>query len=290
MPDGVIHDLGYAHYDGERLGRGAIARSLAVETAKGAFGFGRSTRAKVMPFLILVAISLPALIIVVVATLTDRDELAVRYTTYVFLTQLLVMIFVASQAPAAVSRDLRFRVMPLYFSRPLQRDDYILAKYAALTAATLALMVLPLTILLVGALLAELPVGEQVPDYLRALGGAVVVALVLSAIALLVAALTPRRGLGVAAIIAALTLLVGIQGTVQAIGEQNDNQTLADYSGLISPFGLADGIQTSVLGAATELETSPPGAVGGLVFVLVAVALIGGCLLALRRRYRRVTL
>ena len=33
-------------------------------------------------------------------------------------------------------------------------------------------MALPITLLLVGALLAELPLGEQLPDYLRAMAGA----------------------------------------------------------------------------------------------------------------------
>ena len=67
---GVIHDLGYRHYDGVRLGRAAITRALFVESAKGAYGLGRSTRSKVMPLLLLAAISLPALIIAVVAAVT----------------------------------------------------------------------------------------------------------------------------------------------------------------------------------------------------------------------------
>ena len=48
----------------------------------------------------------------------------------------------------------------------------MLAKYAAMATALFILMALPLTILFVGALLAKLPFGEQVPDYLRALAGA----------------------------------------------------------------------------------------------------------------------
>ena len=70
-----------------------------------------------------------------------------------------------------MSRDLRFRVAPLYFSRPLSRQQYVQAKYAGMATALFILMALPITLLFAGALLAELPLGEQLPDYLRAHGG-----------------------------------------------------------------------------------------------------------------------
>ena len=56
-----------------------------------------------------------------------------------------------------MSRDLRFRVAALYFSRPLSRQQYVQAKYAGMAAALFLLMALPITLLLAGALLAELP-------------------------------------------------------------------------------------------------------------------------------------
>jgi ABC-2 type transport system permease protein len=125
--DGAIHDIGYRHYAGQRLGRGYVARALFAESAKGAYGLGRSARAKVMPMLLLAAICLPAIIVAVVAGVTGVGELPGGYTSYLVSTQLLVSVFVASQSPAIVSRDLRFRVMSLYFSRPLARADYVLA-------------------------------------------------------------------------------------------------------------------------------------------------------------------
>ena len=39
------------------------------------------------------------------------------------------MLFCAVVAPELVSRDLRGGVLPLYFSRPLTRIDYALAKW-----------------------------------------------------------------------------------------------------------------------------------------------------------------
>jgi len=287
---GVIHDLGYRHYDGPRLGRAHIARALFVESAKGAYGLGRPGRSKIMPMLILASMCLPAVIIAVIAGVTKADKLPGDYTSYVLNVSLLVMIYVAGQAPASVSRDLRFRVMSLYFSRPLERIDYVVAKLAAMTTALFLLMALPLTILLAGAALAKLPISEQLPNYLRSLAGAALVALVLAGIALVIAALTPRRGLGVAAIIAVLVMLAGIQGVVQTIAIEQKAATFAGYAGMISPFTLVDGVQHALLGARTDLPAGPGGITEGLVFLAVIVLVVAGCFGALLLRYRKVSI
>jgi ABC-2 type transport system permease protein len=287
---GVIHDLGFRHYDGPRLGRGYITRALFLESAKGAYGLGRSARSKVMPMLLFGAMCLPAFIVAVVAAVTDVTELPGGYTSYVLNVSLLVAIYVAGQAPASVSRDLRFRVMSLYFSRPLERIDYVVAKYAAMATATFLLMAAPLTILLAGALLAKLPIDEQVPDYLRSMAGALLVALVLAGIGLVIAATTPRRGLGVAAIIAVFAVLAGVQGAVQAIAVEENQDTFAGYSGLLSPFTLVDGVQSAVLGADSGLPAEPPGVLGAVVFVAATLLLIAGCFGALLLRYRKVSI
>ncbi|MEP7179252.1 MAG: hypothetical protein ABI775_09210 [Pseudonocardiales bacterium] len=285
---GVIHDLGYRHYDGPRLGRAVITRALFFESAKGAYGLGRSARSKVMPMLLLAAMCLPALIISIVTVVTQAD--APDYTAYLVNTELLTMVYLASQSPASVSRDLRFRVISLYFSRPIRRIDYVAAKYAAMVVALLVFTVLPLTILFAGALLAKLPVGDQVPNYLRALAGAGLLALVLAGIGLVIAALTPRRGLGVAAVIAVLALLAGVQGFVQAIANDNGRDTVAGYAGLISPFTIVDGVQSALLGAHTVLPAQPPGIGGGLLFLLAALVIVAGSFGILLMRYRKVSI
>src|SRR5215471_9331882 len=63
-----------------------------------------------------------------------------------------MVIFVAAQAPELVSRDLRSHVLPLYLCRPLRRLDYPLAKYAAFTAACLAVIEIPLVFLYLGTI------------------------------------------------------------------------------------------------------------------------------------------
>jgi ABC-2 type transport system permease protein len=226
---------------------------------------------------------------VIVTSVVGLDQLPTEYTAYAADLQVAVIIFLGSQSPAIMSRDLRFRVVTLYFSRPLSRRQYVAAKYAAMTTALFGLLALPLTILFVGALLAELPLGEQLPDYLRSLGGAALLALVLAGIGLLIAALTPRRGLGVAAVVAVLLVLVGLQATVRVLAEEFGQPTLAGYAGLISPFSLVDGVVSTVLGGDSAYGGEPPGTLGALVFVGALVALVVGCFAALVARYRKVS-
>jgi ABC-2 type transport system permease protein len=285
---GAIHDIGYRHYDGPRLGRGYLRTSLFAESLRGSYGLGRSARSKIVPILLLAGLSLPALIIALVTSAFGADRLPITYTSYPFRVQVAIAIFIAAQAPAIMSRDLRFRVISLYFSRPLTRSDYVFAKYAAMTTALFVLMALPLTILFVGALLAKLPLRDQLPDYLRAMAAAVLYALIIGGIGLLVAAMTPRRGLGVAAVVSVLLVLSGVQLAVLGIADEFGQERLAGYSGLLSPFSLVDGVVTKLLGAQSSLPAAPPDTLGGLIFAAVYVLVVVGCYVALLMRYRRV--
>jgi len=286
-PTGAIHDIGYRHYDGPRLGASYIRRSLYVDTLRGAFGLGRSARSKVMPFLLLAVMVLPAITMGIVTGYFGLEELPLGYTSYYFAFQLVITIFVASQAPAAMSRDLRFRVAPLYFSRPLSRQQYVQAKFAAMATAIFILTALPVTLLFASALLAKLPLDEQVPDFLRSLGGAAVLALLLAGIGLLIAAMTPRRGLGVAAVVGVLLVLSGIQVTVRALAEEFGTDAAAGYAGLISPFTLVDGVMAGPFGAETIMAHGPADVVASAIFCAVVVLLVVACYAGLLARFRK---
>jgi ABC-2 type transport system permease protein len=298
---GAIHDIGYRHYDGPRLGPTYIARSLFVHSLRGAFGLGRSARTKVMPLLLLAVMVLPALLIAAISIFTNDSELPLEYTSYAVHLQVIVSIFVASQAPQSVSRDLRYRVVALYFSRPLSRHAYVQAKMLALSAALFLLIALPLLVLYGGALLAQMAWWHNTRGLLVALAGAVVFAVVLASIGLVIAAFTPRRGLGVAAVVAVLLVLSGVESAVQNIAQHEggaktvvngvvqNSSTLAGYAGLISPFTLVDGVQTWALRAKTSINSGPPGTTGGIVFALVTIALVACCYGLLLLRYRRVS-
>jgi ABC-2 type transport system permease protein len=286
---GVIHDIGFRHYTGPRLGRGYLLRSLYIDGLKGAYGLGRSAKSKIFPFILLAITILPALIVVITVGVSNDTELPLQFTEYVPDISIVVAIFLASQSPASVSRDLRFRVMPLYFSRPLSRNDYVLAKYAALSSALFILMGLPLVVLYVGALLSKLSFWTNTKGVLGGLIGAALFALLLAAIGLLIASITPKRGFGVAAVITVIVVLTSVAGILQALAKDHDREKLAGYLGGINPFGLVDGVQVWLFGADSSYDVGPSGNVAGIVFLLLVIVEIAACYGLLLLRYRKVS-
>ena len=284
----VIHDIGFRHYTGERMGRPWVRRSLLVETVRGIFGLGRPARAKVMPWTLISMLAVPPLIIALVIVLTGADELPMSYTDYPAGFWLVVALFVGGAAPYCVSRDLRHGVMPLYLSRPMDRADYVWAKFLGLTLCVFGVMAVGETLLLVGALLAELPPGDQLTGWLGGLLACALLAVLLSAIALAIAAFTPRRGLGVAVIITALVMVSGMVEMLIEIAREKDLMTLAEYLPVLDPFGLVDGLAVGILGVGSSRGHALPDAPLGIVVYLAAWAgVVAGCLWLLVRRYRK---
>ncbi|MFG2027085.1 ABC transporter permease [Streptomyces sp. NPDC048825] len=286
-----IHNIGYRNYDGPRLGRAYARRSLYSQSLRGSYGLGRSAKSKVLPMLLFVVMCVPAAIMVAVAVATTAKDLPVDYTRYAIFLQAVIGLYVASQAPQSVSRDLRFKTVPLYFSRPIETADYVRAKYAALASAMFILTAAPLLVLYVGALLAKLDFTDQTKGFAQGLVSVALLSLLFAGIGLVISAVTPRRGFGIAAVIATLTISYGAVSTVQAIAyEQNSTDAIA-WLGLFSPITLIDGVQTAFLGASSSF----PGEVGpsngeGVVYLLVVLGLIAGCYGLLMRRYRKVGL
>lgn len=300
---GVIHDLGYRHYEGPRLGRAAIIRALYWHSLRSAFGIGRGAKAKIVPIVVFVLMCLPAIVNAIAMAQHPGQQPVVDYDTYTYpLRTLVLLIFIAAQAPELVSRDLRSHVLPLYYSRPLRRNDYPLAKYAAFTAACLLIIEIPLIILYAGNLLSAgggSAVWDQTKALLPGLGVGALWALLLAAIGLVLASFTGRRAYatGMIAIYFFLTwilakLLVSIAwhgappgpgpgGVVTAAAPLG-----ARLPGLISPFTVVDGVRQWLGGTNPGPIPNPGGAgvVYGLMFLLLLAASLGG----LAARYRKV--
>ncbi|WP_406393613.1 ABC transporter permease [Streptomyces sp. NBC_00887] len=287
-----IHNIGYRSYDGVRLGRAYARRSLYSQSLRGSFGLGRSAKSKVLPMLLCGVMCLVALIIVAVAIATpNMTKLPIKYTAFAIYLQAVIGLFIASQAPQSVSRDLRFKSVPLYFSRPIERVDYVVAKFAAMASALLILTGLPLVILYAGALLAKFDFADQTAGFGQGLVSVALLSVLFAGIGLVVAALTPRRGFGVAAVIAVLTITYGAVSTVQAIAWSTDSMGAITWLGLFSPITLIDGVQTAYLGATTNFPGGVgPGAGAGVAYLIVVLALVAGSYAVLMRRYRRVGL
>ncbi|MFI6049859.1 ABC transporter permease [Streptomyces violascens] len=286
-----IHNIGYRNYDGPRLGRAYARRSLFSQSLRGAYGLGRSAKSKVLPMLLFAVMCVPAAIMVAVAVATKANDLPVQYTRYALFLQAVIGLFIAAQAPQTVSRDLRFKTVPLYFSRPIERLDYVLAKFAAMASALFVITGAPLVILYVGALLAKLDFADQTKGFAQGLVSVALLSLLFAGLGLVIAALTPRRGFGVAAVIAVLTVSYGAVSAVQAIAFNQGSPGAVQWLGLFSPITLIDGVQTAFLGASSNFPGGHgPGSGTGVVYLLVVLALIYGSYAVLMRRYRKVGL
>jgi ABC-2 type transport system permease protein len=292
---GVIHDIGYQHYDGPRRGRASIVRALGGHSLRSAFGLGRGAKAKIVPVTAFVLMCLPAVANAV--SVARGGGRLVPYDTYVFQLRVFIMIiFIAAQAPELVSRDLRSHVLPLYFSRPLHRLDYPLAKLAAFILACLAVLEIPLLLLYLGTI-TQAHGASSIWHETRALIPGLLVgimwAVLLAAIGLVLASLSGRRAYATGAIAICLFLSWMLAGVLHAVATGRSPFTGgagvatagARLSGLVSPFTVLDGVR-QWLGGTSEGPIPPPGNYGplyGAVFlVLLAVALAG-----LAVRYRK---
>ena len=300
---GVIHDLGYQRYDGPRLGRQRIVAALAWHSFRSAFGFGRGVKAKVVPAIVMIAICLPA--VVNAFAMSRGNTRLVDYDTYApVLRDLTMTVFLAVQAPELVSRDLRSRVLPLYFSRPIKPGDYPLAKYLGFTAACLVVLEVPLLLLYAGSVVnvhGGAAVWAQTSALVPGLLLGVMWAVSLAAISLFLASLSARRGLATGAVaiaflltytLAQILLQVETQAAIVAPGHfgRPVPVTIGEkVAGLFSPFTLFDGVRRW-LGGTNLSDNVPKVGAFGAVYALVLIVIVGLCVYGLAARYRRARL
>ncbi|TYB58114.1 ABC transporter permease [Nonomuraea sp. PA05] len=279
-----IYDIGYRHYDGPRLGRGHSTRALAVHSLRGVFGLGRPARSKIVPFALAAIMVLPS--IVGIALMALAQQRGIPYSGFAVVMQAVVAIFLAAQAPTVVAPDLRYRVLPLYLSRPVTIAEYVGAKVAAMTVAVFALIAVPLTLTFLGELVVDMPGPPATGEYFGALLMALLLAVLLSAFGLALASFTPRRGLGVASVITVYLLSSAsvpiIYGSLYSTG----NESAAAWAWLANPFWLVDSVQHWLFGTpphSIESAAYPSGPASAVVLVL----LIALGLAALGLRYRK---
>ena len=317
---GVIHDIGYRRYTGRRLGRAQIIRALYWHSLRSAFGFGRGAKAKIVPVITFVVICLPAVVSAV--SVARGNGRLVPYDTYLVQLRVVVMIiFIAAQAPELVSRDLRSHVLPLYFCRPLRRLDYPLAKLAAFVTACLAMIEIPLLLLYLGTI-AQSHSGSAIWQQTRALIPGLLVglmwAVLLAAIGLALASLSGRRAYATGAIanyffltwiLAEILIQVTQRNVVRAVSPppgavvapppgappgavaQKFQEVVqvpttgAHLSGLVSPFTTLDGVRQWLGG--TSPGPVPGVAHYGPLYGAMVLALLAASLAGLVARYRK---
>jgi len=288
VPADVIHDIGYRHYDGPRLGRRYATRSLYTLTLRGSFGLGRSIKSKILPMGLLALMCVPALIIVAVAVYLKSGKLPLEYEHYLTIMGFVIAVFIAAQAPVALSRDLRFMTVPLYFSRPITAGDYVRAKFAAMFTAMFVLTGLPLLIMWIGSLLASMGFVYNLEHFGYGLAAAALYSLLYSSLGLLIASGTPRRGFGVAGIIMVLLISAAVAGVVYGVVNRQDQSNAAYWANAINPGGMVDSTVTWMFKLPTSADIGVPSTLGGFVFLAEIIALSAAAYGLLVRRYRKI--
>ena len=286
---GTIYDLGYRHYDGPRLGRRGAIGAIIGAGLRAIFGLGRSGRAKILPWGAIVLGLLPAGVAVAIRVLVGDIVELYSYQNYLWGIGALLPIFVAAQAPELVVNDIRHHVLPLYFSRPIGRFDYVLAKLIALSAALLGLTLLPVLVLFGGRVLAAEDLFGALGDEIGALpaivGSGVLHAVVLASLGLAICSLAARRAYAAGAVLAVFLIGSVISGTFQ----EQENLGLEWVAPFANPLAILDGAREWLFGG--SVAESPVAAAdlplvtyGAATAILLAISL---AILAIR--YRRVT-
>lgn len=281
MSESVIYDIGYQRYEGQRLGRRSAVVSLYWHGLRGLFGLGRPAKSKVLPWLVVAIMFIP--IIVLIAVMSRTGTQVERYDFYPFQLQAPLAIFLAAQAPELLSRDQRYQVLPLYFSRPIRRSDYAWAKLAAMVTAMFALIAGPLLVYWLGSIatISHHPgdARHQTAQFALGLLNAVFHAILLGSLGVVIAAFARRRAFATAAVIGVYLITSAVAGALSGLPNNNGR-----YGQLFSPFTLLDGLRVWLLHGKVLNESAVPSAAYGAV----SVACVAVFVVVLLRRYRKI--
>lgn len=280
-PTGVIHDIGYQRYTGPRLGRWYAVRSLYVHSVRTAFGIGRTGKSKVFPWFV-VGIAF-AVALIAVAVRSQSKTVFISYLQFPDTIGIPVLLMLAIVAPELVSRELRAQVLPLYFSRPLRRTDYALAKFAALATALWLVFAGPQLLMFLGGVFSRTDGAAgawvEFTDFAVGVAYAAIAAVVFSAIGILVASLSGRRAVAAAAIVATFLVTVPVVGVLEALGTDTTRHIVP----VINPVTLVEGVKVWVF----QVNTFQIGDFGP-AYVGIACGVVAACIALLLVRYRKV--
>ncbi|MDG2261206.1 MAG: ABC transporter permease subunit, partial [Actinomycetota bacterium] len=222
----------------------------------------------------------------------------VEHHDYFGLIQIVIVLFVAAMASDLVGNDRKNNTLPLYFSRPIERDDYVLAKIAALATALMSLTLLPQLLVFIGNWLGATDgtgwLGDNISDVWRIGASSTLASVQLAVIGLAIAMFTTRRAFALTSVLAALWFsVVFTGGLVTVLGPG-----WAAVAMLATP-GYAMNATTYVIFDAVPARADRMGEMAdqvayadlpGWTWIVALVAQTAVALFFAIRRYRKVTL
>ena len=292
---GEIFDRGYAHYDGARRGRRGAITSLIGFSMKRAMGIRKSWTAKVMPFILYVAATIPLIVMVgILAVFRSMGEFGnmadfrdfASYSGYFSAIFTMLGLFVAICAPEMICVDRHERTLPLYFSRAINRVDYVLAKIIAMALLAMTMTALPGALLWFGRQMTEEKARQAMTDnfdeLIKVLILGVLTSLLYGTVGLMVSSFTTRKGVAIAMMLIGFLVLAGVgHGLATALEDYEWSKwfLLLDFSTLVT--SLSNHFFNDVSGntAVERLDLSQT----QNILIMLAITLVAG--LILRWRY-----
>lgn len=292
---GEVFDRGYAHYEGKRRGRRGAITSLIGYSMKRAMGIRKSWTAKVMPFILYVAAAIPLIVMIgVMAVMRSMGEFAdlgnfreiLSYSAYFSAIFSMLGLFVAICAPEMICVDRHERTLPLYFSRAINRSDYVFAKIVAMTLLAMTMTALPGALLWLGRQLTEEQARQAMVDNAGDLGKIMILgtltSLMYGTIGLMISSFTNRKGVAIAIILIGFLVLAGVaHGLSAALADYDWSRWLLLLDATVVVTALSDHFFDDISGNVfiERLDVSQSEA----ILVMLGISLVAA--LVLRWRY-----
>ncbi len=284
QPYGEVFDRGYQHYQGERLGRKYAVRALIIYSIKRGLGIKKKWTAKIIPIILYSIAYLPAIVITAIISFFP-GETGLGYSSLYGFLDFVILIFAASLAPEMLCDDRRENVLPLYFSRPITRLDYLLAKISAMGILMATLVFGPALLLFAGrALTADNPASwfiNNLDEVLRIVAYGVLLSALYAAIGLTIATFTTRKGVAAAIMIVGVIILTAfVHGLYFAIDDP-----AASVLVYLSTFDVLEGARAWVFGTNPGGELTGDVDLPGFTYGLAIAAVVGLAAAVMHRRY-----
>jgi ABC-2 type transport system permease protein len=291
--EGAIFDLDYRRYEGTRTGRTKIRWAIVRDGVRKVLGFRRKARRKIIPWLLIAAALLPAIVNVGVQVLSQGfgadelvSELLISHSDYFGITFVIMSLFVAFAVPELVIPDREYGVLTVYASRPLTLADYLVSRVASLLLLVATFTFIPQIILYLGGAVLSGDILEYVKDNIELLWqvplGAVAVFATQAGVAFIISAMARKKGVATGIYIAWFLIAGGVAfGLAEAV---NRWFALIDLQG--SAIVLVSRIfDDPSIAADTTLGENGISAWASLVVVIAIAAFAGGLMY---RRYRKL--
>ncbi len=301
---GELFDLGYQHYDGPREGRMRARKAVFFDGFRTTLGLGRGAGAKVLPMLLFGAAMAPAVILALIASLTDGLIEIPGHPLYYEIVSTVLLIFAAIIAPELLCPDRRNGVISLYLVRPLSITDYVAARWLAFFAITLLLVYSGQIVLLAGLVLSASDpldyIKDNWQDVPRILGAGFLLAAFITTLPLAVAAFTDRRALAAAFVIGLFVISAAAGGIMTGCDEGRHEGSpsecepitgdAAKWLGLVDVSRVPTNVNNMIFdaeddGRRAQLTAELPRLAPIGLYIIVT----GGLGAALWLRYRRIT-